>query len=80
MIKMYSAEWCGPCKGMKALIAKEGLDVTVVDIGSLTGSEEARGLGVQGVPMFYNTETKATRIGSISLGQLKGFIDGVNIP
>lgn len=75
MIKLFSAAWCEPCKGLKRLIKANKLEdkTEVIDIDSPKGSEEARKLGVRGIPMLYDTETGGKVIGNINLAQLKEF-------
>ena len=75
MIELYTAEWCSACKSLKKTL--EGMDtkVTLVDIDTPEGSEKARGLGVRGIPMLYDTETEKRIIGAVSKQKLEDFIN-----
>ncbi len=68
MIKVYSAEWCQPCKQVKALLDKNNINYEVVDIDS--NSEEARALGIRGIPTLINDE--GTRlVGAVTFKQIE---------
>ena len=78
----YWAEWCGPCK-MIAPILNEVADeyagkLTVAKLNIDQNSETAPRYGIRGIPtllLFKNGEVAATKVGALSKGQLKEFLD-----
>ena len=78
----FWAEWCGPCK-MIAPILNEVADeyagkLTVAKINIDQNSETAPRYGIRGIPtllLFKNGEVAATKVGALSKGQLKEFLD-----
>lgn len=51
-MKLFTAEWCGPCKMLKQWLAEKDLidKVTIIDIDSEEGSEQAAKDGIRGIP------------------------------
>ena len=45
-MKLYTAEWCGPCKGIKQWLATQSYDIEYVDIDKL----EERPVWLRSVP------------------------------
>ena len=78
----FWAEWCGPCK-MIAPILNEVADeyagkLTVAKINIDQNSETAPRYGIRGIPtllLFKNGAVAATKVGALSKGQLKEFLD-----
>ena len=79
----YWAEWCGPCKMIAPLldeIATEyqgKLKVAKLNIDENSGTPPQ--YGIRGIPtlmIFKNGSAAATKVGALSKGQLKEFIDG----
>lgn len=78
----FWAEWCGPCK-MIAPILDEIADeyqgkVTVAKLNIDDNPDTAPKYGIRGIPtllLFRNGEVAATKVGALSKGQLKEFLD-----
>ena len=71
----FWAEWCGPCK-MIAPILEGKLTVAKLNIDQNPGT--APKYGIRGIPtllLFKNGEVAATKVGALSKGQLKEFLD-----
>ena len=49
-IKLFGAEWCGPCKTLKAQIESLPEDIEVEVIDCDTNQAEAQKNGIRGVP------------------------------
>ncbi|MDX1461282.1 MAG: thioredoxin TrxA [Xanthomonadales bacterium] len=80
----YWAEWCGPCKMIAPIIdevAKEydgKLTVAKLDIDSNSATPQQ--YSVRGIPtlmIFRDGQVQGTRVGALTLGHLKAFIDEV---
>ncbi|SFN51650.1 thioredoxin [Izhakiella capsodis] len=78
----FWAEWCGPCKMIAPIldeIAEEYQDkliITKLNIDENPGT--APKYGIRGIPtllLFKNGEVAATKVGALSKGQLKEFLD-----
>ena len=78
----FWAEWCGPCKMIAPIldeIAEEyqgKLTVAKLNIDQNPGT--APKYGIRGIPtllLFKNGEVAATKVGALSKGQLKEFLD-----
>ena len=78
----FYAEWCGPCKMIAPIldeIADEyqgKLPVAKLHIDQDPGT--APKYGIRGIPtllLFKNGEVAATKLGALSKGQLKEFLD-----
>lgn len=76
----FYAEWCGPCKMIAPLveeIAKEFSSLKVVKVNADNAQEVMRQFGIRGIPtllLFKNGKVTATKVGALSLPQLRGFI------
>ncbi|MGK2888417.1 MAG: thioredoxin TrxA [Candidatus Malihini olakiniferum] len=78
----FWAEWCGPCK-MIALILDEVAEelegrVTVAKLNIDENPATAPKYGIRGIPtllLFKNGEMAATKVGALSKGQLKEFLN-----
>jgi thioredoxin-like negative regulator of GroEL len=66
MYKLFIAKWSNPCKRMLNTL-KDFDNLHIVDID--VDPEEARTLGIKGVPCLVNTETGARIIGAVTLEQ-----------
>jgi len=80
----YWAEWCGPCKMIAPILEEVAVEyagkikVTKLNIDD-SHSIPAK-YGIRGIPtlmVFKNGVVEATKVGALSKGQLKAFIDGV---
>ena len=78
----FWAEWCGPCKMIAPILDEiaeeyEGrLTITKLNIDDNQGT--APKYGIRGIPtllLFRDGEVVATKVGALSKGQLKEFLD-----
>ena len=78
----FYADWCGPCK-MIAPILDEIADeyqgkLTVAKLNIDQNPGTAPKYGIRGIPtllLFKNGDVAATKVGALSKGQLKEFLD-----
>ncbi|ATO35177.1 Thioredoxin 1 [Dickeya dianthicola] len=78
----FWADWCGPCK-MIAPILDEIADefdgkLTVAKLNIDDNPATAPKYGIRGIPtllLFKNGEVAATKVGALSKGQLKEFLN-----
>jgi glutaredoxin len=70
-ITVYSAEWCGPCKMLKAAFKREGIEYNTVDVDADTTA--ASKAGIRGVPttVITKADDKEVRIVGFSNTTLK---------
>ncbi|AZE72930.1 thioredoxin TrxA [Pseudomonas synxantha] len=78
----YWAEWCGPCKMVAPILdelAREYDGKLIVAKINVDGNHDIPAkYGIRGIPtlmLFKNGEIAATKIGALSMGQLRQFID-----
>lgn len=78
----FWAEWCGPCKMIAPVlneIAEEYQGkLTVAKLNIDENPATAPKYGIRGIPtllLFKNGEVVATKVGALSKGQLKDFLD-----
>jgi thioredoxin 1 len=80
----YWAEWCGPCKMIAPILEeiateyKDRLKVTKMDIDSNTATPQQ--YSIRGIPtlmVFKDGKVQATKVGALTKGQLKAFLDEV---
>lgn len=80
----YWAEWCGPCKMIGPIIEElaeeygDRLTVAKMDIDS-NPSTPAQ-FNIRGIPtlmIFRDGKVQATKVGALTKGQLKAFVDEV---
>ncbi|MFP1747589.1 thioredoxin TrxA [Lonsdalea quercina] len=78
----FWAEWCGPCKMIAPIlneISEEYADrLTVAKLNIDENPATAPKYGIRGIPtllLFKNGEVAATKVGALSKGQLKEFIE-----
>ncbi|WP_145538058.1 thioredoxin TrxA [Yersinia alsatica] len=78
----FWAEWCGPCKMIAPILNEiageyEGrLTITKLNIDENPAT--APKYGIRGIPtllLFRDGEVVATKVGALSKGQLKAFLD-----
>lgn len=78
----YWAEWCGPCKMIAPIIEEiadeyDGrLKVAKMDIDSNTMTPQQ--YSIRGIPtlmIFRDGKVQATKVGAMTKGQLKAFVD-----
>ena len=80
----YWAEWCGPCKSIAPIIEEiadeysDRLTVAKMDIDS--NMMTPRQYSIRGIPtlmIFRDGKVQATKVGNMTKGQLKAFVDEV---
>jgi len=80
----YWAEWCGPCKMIGPIVEEiaeeygDRLKVTKLDID--INNKTPRQYGIRGIPtlmIFQDGKVQATKVGALTKGQLKAFVDEV---
>lgn len=77
----FWAEWCSPCKAMKATLAEAAVNgaaaLKVCDIDVDKNPWLVREYGIRGVPtlvIFKNGEVLAKKVGALDLSKLNAFI------
>ncbi len=67
-MKLFTAQWCGPCKSLKQWLEDKGIEVVkfgeevkdgaieIVDIDTDEGGELASAAGVRGIPALHDGE------------------------
>lgn len=80
----FWAEWCGPCKAMSPLVdelaTEMGARLKVVKVNIDESPNAPTKYGVRGIPtfmMFRDGQVVDTRVGSMSKGQLKDWVQSV---
>ncbi|MCX8959022.1 thioredoxin TrxA [Erwinia psidii] len=78
----FWAEWCGPCKMIAPILSEvaEEYDgrLTIAKLNIDENPGTAPKYGIRGIPtllLFKNGEVVATKVGALSKGQLKEFIN-----
>ena len=78
----FWAEWCGPCKMIAPILEEVATEyagrVTIGKLNIDQKSETPPKYGIRGIPtllLFKNGEVAATKVGALSKGQLKEFLD-----
>jgi len=80
----YWAEWCGPCKMIAPIIEEladeygDRLTVAKMDIDSNMATPQQ--YSIRGIPtlmIFRDGKVQATKVGAMTKGQLKAFVDEV---
>lgn len=79
-LNLYSASWCSSCQTVKKsleTLAVEDLDITVVNIDTLT-REDLTKVQVRGIPTLVLQDSEGNEIkrksGSLTTQQLKQFL------
>ena len=76
----FFAEWCGPCKMIAPLldqVSAENESLKIVKIDADHAQELMTKFGIRGIPtllLFKDGELSATKVGALSLTQLKEFV------
>ncbi|MEE9425360.1 MAG: thioredoxin TrxA [Methylococcales bacterium] len=78
----YWAEWCGPCKIIAPILdevaSEYGDQISVVKMNIDDNNNTPQHYGVRGIPtlmLFKGGEVEATKVGALTKGQLKEFLD-----
>ena len=78
----YWAEWCGPCKMIAPIIDEiadeygDRIKVAKMDIDH--NMDTPRKYSIRGIPtlmIFRDGQVQATKVGAVTKGQLKAFVD-----
>ncbi|WGH49933.1 hypothetical protein [Pseudoalteromonas phage vB_PtuP_Slicky01] len=72
MLKLFTADWCANCKGLKKLLDSLDVAYEVIDVDK--ESEEAMKLNIRALPTLYCPETQRKLIGNVTKQQLEEFI------
>ena len=79
-ITMYSAEWCGDCRGSKRLLAELGVEYTLIDVESDPSAAakvvEING-GMQSIPVIVFSD--GTHLTEPSDNDLKAKLESLQI-
>jgi len=80
----YWAEWCGPCKMIGPIIeelaAEYGDRLTVAKMDIDSNMMTPQQYSIRGIPtlmIFRDGKVQATKVGAMTKGQLKAFVDEV---
>ena len=78
----FWAEWCGPCKMIAPILDEVAGEyagrLTVAKLNIDQNAETAPKYGIRGIPtllLFKNGAVAATKVGALSMSQLKDFLD-----
>ncbi|KQN60275.1 thioredoxin TrxA [Erwinia sp. E602] len=78
----FWAEWCGPCKMIAPILDEVAEEyegkLTVTKLNIDENPATAPKYGIRGIPtllLFKNGEVAATKVGALSKGQLKEFLN-----
>ncbi|ANS40653.1 thioredoxin TrxA [Serratia inhibens] len=78
----FWAEWCGPCKMIAPILDEIAVEfegkLTITKLNIDQNPATAPKFGIRGIPtllLFKNGEVAATKVGALSKGQLKDFLN-----
>ena len=78
----FWAEWCGPCKMIAPILEEVAKDysekLTIAKVNIDENPDTPAKYGIRGIPtllLFKSGEIAATKVGALTLNQLKEFID-----
>lgn len=77
----FFAEWCGPCKMIAPILDEISLefnDLKIVKIDADNAQQLMQQFGIRGIPtllLFKDGKVVATKVGALSLPQLREFIN-----
>ncbi|OJT39571.1 thioredoxin TrxA [Serratia plymuthica] len=78
----FWAEWCGPCKMIAPILDEIAIEfegkLTITKLNIDQNPATAPKYGIRGIPtllLFKNGEVAATKVGALSKGQLKDFLN-----
>ncbi|WP_448546651.1 thioredoxin [Thalassotalea fusca] len=76
----FYAPWCAPCRMIAPLLEQlqaEDEQITIVKVNTDEAPEMLSRYGFRGIPallLFENSEVQASKVGALSLNQLKEFV------
>ena len=77
----FFAQWCGPCKIIAPIVEEIAIEFThlkVVKVNADNTQDIMRQFGIRGIPtllLFKDGKVSATKVGALSLPQLRDFIN-----
>jgi len=77
----FYAPWCAPCRMIAPLLEQLQVDdeqITVVKVNTDEAPEMLSRYGFRGIPallLFENSEIQASKVGALSMNQLKDFVN-----
>lgn len=85
-VKVFSADWCGPCKTLKPIIKdlhennSENFNLEYINVDAevhLATANKVR--GVPTIILFEDDKDVARKVGALSKSQLKDFLEENNV-
>lgn len=81
-VKVYSADWCGPCKFLKSevlpLLKLDGWEVETIDVDDPANEEECKRVGVRGIPtslVYDGDKLLETFVGGVTKAKFEGVFE-----
>lgn len=71
MIKLYGAEWCGPCGHVKTVLKDNDIDYEYINVDAIDASE----LGIRAIPVIIR-EDNDRMTGFSGIAELMDFVEG----
>lgn len=71
MIKLYGAEWCGPCGHVKTVLNDNNIDYEYINVDDIDASD----LGIRSIPVIIRDDGDRM-VGFPGIAELMDFVDG----